>query len=174
MIRIDAAVLAIVAALGLTACPQGDVDPADGPLPTAQPPGEMDTLDQAETTPAEADRRPILTVSDTDPPHLVDTAGQAVYVLAGNDDGSRCDAACEDAWPPVQAEDAQALADPAGLQPQLGTMPRADGGNHVTWDGQPLYRYAADSGTGATAGHGVDDQWGSWSLVSPEGAPVTD
>lgn len=172
MIRINAAVLAIAAAVGLTACPQGGVDPADGPLPITQPPESMETPEQVGATPAEADRRPILTVSDTDPQHLVDTAGQAVYVLAGNDDGSQCDAECEDAWPPVQAEDAQAQANPAGLAPHLGTMPRDDGGVHVTWDGQPLYRYAADSGTGATAGHGVDDQWGTWSLVSPEGPPV--
>lgn len=172
MIRINAVVLAIAAAAGLTACPQGGVDPADGPLPITQPPEEMQTPEQVGATPAEADRRPIVTVSDTDPRHLVDTAGQALYALAGNDDGSQCDAACEDAWPPVLAEDGQPLAGPGGMETRLGSMPRDDGGTHVTYHDQPLYRYAADSGVGATAGHGVEDQWGTWSLVSPEGPPV--
>lgn len=168
MIRIDAAVLAFAVAVGLTACPQGSVDPT---IPAIEPEA-TDASDPVDATPAQAERRPIVTVSETDPPHLVDSAGQALYVLEGNADGSRCDAACEDAWPPVLAEDAEPTADPAGLEQLLGSMSRQDGGLHVTWQDQPLYRYAADSGVGATAGHGVDDQWGTWSLVSPEGSPL--
>jgi len=53
MIRINAAVLAIAAALGLTACPQGGVDPADGPLPITQPPEEMETLLRQGSVPVE-------------------------------------------------------------------------------------------------------------------------
>lgn len=171
MIRIDAAVLALAAAVGLAACQQGDVGPPDGSAPASLP-ADAEIQEPERATPAQAERRPIVTVSDNEPWHLVDSAGQALYVLDGNRDGSRCDAACEDAWPPVLAEDAEPMADPGGLQAELGTMPRQAGGLHVTWQNQPLYRYAADSGVGATAGHGVDDQWGVWSLVSPEGSPL--
>lgn len=169
--RISAAVLAIAAAGGLAACQQADVDPASGPLPVTQPDAGA-VQDPADASPAQAERRPVVVISETDPPHLTDSAGQALYVLEGNADGSRCDAACEDAWPPVLADDAEPIASPGGLGPLLGSMPRGDGGLHVTYQDQPLYRYAADSGVGATAGHGVDDQWGSWSLLSPEGPPL--
>lgn len=170
MIRTDAAALVLAAAC-LAACQQQSVDPADSPLPANQP-EIMGAPDQMAQTPAEAGQRPLVTASDTEPQHLVDGAGQALYVLEGNADGSRCDAACEDAWPPVLAEGTEPLAGPGGLDTRLGTMRRSDGSFHATYQDQPLYRYAADSGVGATAGHGVDDQWGSWSLVSPSGPPV--
>lgn len=170
MIRSNAAVFVLITTVGLTACQQESVDQADRALP----PAEQEALqpEQPMPTPAQAERRPVVTVSDADPAHLVDSAGQALYLLEGNEDGSRCDAACEDAWPPVQAEDAEPLAGPGGYETRLGTMRREDGGLHVTYQDQPLYRYAADSGVGATAGHGVEDQWGTWSLVSPEGPAV--
>ncbi|WP_407351568.1 hypothetical protein [Luteimonas sp. R10] len=116
--------------------------------------------------------RAVVTASDTDPAHLIDAAGQTLYVLEGNDDGSRCDAACEEAWPPVTVEDAEPVPG-SGLQRELlGTMPRQDGGLHVTYDGKPLYRYAADAGADRTAGHDVEDQWGKWSMVSVHGPAV--
>lgn len=171
MNRVNHTLLAIVILAAVAGCQRDDASS------TAVSPSQPDTdampaPGQSTPTPAEAERRPIVAVSDSQPAHLVDGAGQALYVLEGNDDGSRCDAACEDAWPPVQAEETQPLAGPGGYETRLGTMPRPDGGLHVTYHGQPLYRYAADSGVGATAGHGVEDQWGAWSLVTPEGPPV--
>lgn len=166
-----APLLMLAAAVGLSACQRDGGDRADTTTPATQP-QTPPVPEMAGPSPAEAERRPVVTVSEGDPPHLVDAAGQALYMLEGNEDGSRCDAACEDAWPPVLAEDAEPLAGAGGHATRLGTMQRPDGGFHVTYHDQPLYRYAADSGVGATAGHGVDDQWGSWSLVSPEGPPV--
>lgn len=174
MIRATAAIPAflLAGAVGLAACQRdaGDTDAAaDPPASDVQHPP---VPDMAAPSPAEAGRRPALTVSEGEPVHLVDAAGQALYMLEGNEDGSRCDAECEDAWPPVLAEDAEPDAGPGSHPTRLGTMRRPDGGFHVTYHGQPLYRYAADSGAGATAGHAVEDQWGTWSLVSPEGPPV--
>lgn len=168
MTRMNMGTIALAIILPLAGCqqeqPQGEAMPA-----TSDPRIDESTGPPVQTqpTPAQAESRPMLALSSTRPAHLVDGAGQAVYVLEGNDDGSRCDDACENAWPPVQAEQAQPLAGPGAMDGQLSTMPREDGGLHVTYDGQPLYRYAADSGVGATAGDGVDDQWGTWSLVTP-------
>lgn len=104
--------------------------------------------------------------------YLVDASGRSVYALEGNTGGSKCDAACEDAWPPVLTEatvDAQA----PGLQPGLlSSQPRPDGAAHVVYAGHPLYRYAGDQGAGSAAGDGVQDQWGTWHLLSSAGTFV--
>lgn len=104
--------------------------------------------------------------------YLVDASGRSVYVLEGNTGGSKCDAQCEDAWPPVltrTAIDGQA----PGLQPgMLSSQPRPDGSAQVVYAGHPLYRYAGDQGAGSTAGDGVRDQWGSWHLLSSAGTFV--
>ena len=171
MNRVNHTLLALVILAAVAGCQRDEASSAAVP-PSESETDAMPAPVQSAPTPAQAERRPILAISDSQPAHLVDGAGQALYVLEGNDDGSRCDAACEDAWPPVQAEETQPLAGPGGYETRLGTMPRPDGGLHVTYHGQPLYRYAADSGVGATAGHGVEDQWGAWSLVTPEGPPV--
>lgn len=117
--------------------------------------------------------RATLEMSGTPGSHLVDGAGSAVYVLAGNADGSKCDAACQEAWPPVLAHDALPSAGTGVEASRIGTLER-EGRRHVTYGGQPLYRYAADAGAGRTAGSGVQDQWGKWSLVGLDGRALTD
>jgi predicted lipoprotein with Yx(FWY)xxD motif len=41
----------------------------------------------------------------------------------------------------------------------LGTAPRTDGSSHVTYNGWPLYYFAADNAPGDTNGQGVNDVW---------------
>ena len=114
-----------------------------------------------------------LAMSGTPSSHVVDGAGSAVYVLAGNEDGNKCDAACEEAWPPVMAHESQPTAGAGVEAGRIGTLERA-GRTHVTYGGAPLYRYAGDAGVGRTAGAGVEDQWGKWSLVGLDGRPLPD
>lgn len=86
---------------------------------------------------------------------------------------ARCDAECEDAWPPVLTEAAVNGQTP-GLQPGLlSSQPRPDGAAHVVYAGHPLYRYAGDQGAGSTAGDGVRDRWGTWHLLSSAGTFVS-
>ncbi|MGY1529215.1 hypothetical protein [Luteimonas sp. A649] len=114
-----------------------------------------------------------LAMSGTASSHLVDGAGSAVYVLAGNTDGGKCDAACEEAWPPVLALETQPTAGTGVEGAHIGTLVRGDR-TYVTYAGQPLYRYAGDAGAERTAGAGVEDQWGKWSLVGLDGQPQAD
>lgn len=104
--------------------------------------------------------------------HLATSAGSAVYYVEGDTDGSACTGDCTRAWPPVLAGDTMPSAS-AGLQAgMMGTITRDDGARQLTYNGHPLYRYAADTAAGVTAGHGVQDQWGHWQLVGPDGEPV--
>ena len=117
------------------------------------------------------DSSAVLSMSGGPSSHVVDGAGSAVYVLAGNEDARKCDAECEEAWPPVIAGE-QRTAAGAGIEAaNIGILQRGDRA-HVTYRAQPLYRYAGDAGAGRTAGHGVQDQWGSWSLVGLDGSPL--
>ncbi|MDH5822718.1 hypothetical protein QFW77_06880 [Luteimonas sp. RD2P54] len=164
--------LALATAAALVACQE---DRADTAAPGERPGLDPDT--PMPTNPAVAagqggDVRPVVTASDTTPAHLVDASGQALYMLHDNADGSRCDTRCEGAWPPVTTRDVQPAPGEGIQNDLLGTIQRQDSTLHVTYDGQPLYRYAADAGAGRTAGHGVEDQWGEWSLVSVHGPAV--
>lgn len=115
---------------------------------------------------------PAVMVSQAAPLRLVDASGNSLYALEGNRDGSKCDAQCESAWPPVVAHGSRPSAAP-GMQPgMLGTLPRADGSLHMTYDGNPLYRYSGDMGVANTAGQGVSDKWGQWHLVGADGGFV--
>lgn len=144
--------------------PSGDAGPAPGgTAATAQPSG-----------PRHAERgNATLAMSGTPSSHLVDGAGSAVYVLAGNTDGSRCDAVCEEVWPPVLAHDEQPTAGPGVEATRIGTLVR-EGRTHVTYGGEPLYRYSGDAGADRTTGAGVEDQWGKWSLVGLDGEALPD
>lgn len=102
--------------------------------------------------------------------YITDSAGVALYRLEGDRDGSGCTGDCLIAWPPVLMGATQPSG-AAGLQGALiSSVARPDGSRQVTFGGQPLYRYAADGGVGGTNGHGVKDRYGTWRLVSPQGA----
>lgn len=101
--------------------------------------------------------------------YLTDSAGSSLYTLEDDSDGSGCVDACLDAWPPLLVGDVAPSGSERMQAGMVGTIERADGSSQVTYNGHPLYRYAADTGTGRTAGHGVEDQWGHWYLVTPEG-----
>lgn len=136
--------------------------------PAGVPAGTQDPMAQ----PGLGDGNVVLSMSGTASSHLVDGAGSSVYVLEGNTDGARCDAACEEAWPPVLTDDARPTGAAGVEQGRIGTLDRGDR-THVTYGGQPLYRYAGDGGANRTAGDGVQDQWGTWSLVGLDGSRVS-
>lgn len=113
----------------------------------------------------------VLAMSGTPSSHVVDGAGSAVYMLAGNADAGLCDQACEEVWPPLLAHHRQPTAGTGVEQARIGTLDR-EGRIHVTYGGQPLYRYAGDMGANRTAGTDVEDQWGKWSLLGLDGRPL--
>lgn len=100
-------------------------------------------------------------------PFIANSAGNALYYVDGDMDGRTCTGPCMQAWPPVTIE-AQQPSGAAGLEgAKIATITRADGMQQVTFDGHPLYRYAADAGAGSANGDGVKDKFGSWHLATP-------
>ncbi|TWT20675.1 hypothetical protein [Luteimonas wenzhouensis] len=152
---LPALALALLAGCGYDATPpERAPDPAAAGAAPAAP---------AESTPAPA-AQPLLVRED--PGHLADASGAALYFLEGNRDGRRCDDACEQVWPPVTSDVPNPSAGPGVDASAVGTLQGGDGRNHVTYGGEPLYRYAGDRGARTTTGDDVEDEWGRWRLVT--------
>ena len=100
---------------------------------------------------------------------LVDGDGYTLYVFANDDDSvSNCLDACATAWPPVAGNTAAgAGTDPASFS----SIARPDGTSQLALNGQPLYRFAADTAPGDVKGHGVEDVWFA---VGADGEPISD
>ena len=115
----------------------------------------------------------VSTLEGVEGAYVADGAGNALYFLEGDTDGSKCVDACTVAWMPVLVTAAQPSGAPGLDAARVATIQRADGGMQVTYNGHPLYRYSADSGAGSVNGHGVEDQWGHWYLLTPAGEEHT-
>ncbi len=104
--------------------------------------------------------------------YLADGSGRSVYLFtADKGSASNCYGACAAAWPPVLASGKPA-AGPGVTAGMLGTTPRRDGTQQLTYDGRPLYYFAGDKAAGSTAGQNIDHFGGEWYLVSPQGREI--
>jgi predicted lipoprotein with Yx(FWY)xxD motif len=105
---------------------------------------------------------------------LVDSDGAVLYTADQEMDGTvRCTQSCAEIWLP--------LALPRGGEPSgsddvssaLGVTERPDGERQVTFEGQPLYRFADDGGPGQVTGDGLADTFDgerfSWRVATAEG-----
>ncbi len=161
------AAIAGLAVIGLVACGANAAAPA---APTAAPAAAPTTAPAAAPTsaPAPAAKAVTLAVAQKDQlgSFLVDGEGRTLYLFTKDTkDTTNCYDKCEQSWPPLVSSDAPALKD--GIDASLlGTTKRKDGSTQVTYNGWPLYYYAADKKSGDTAGQAIGKVW--W-VVSPEG-----
>jgi len=107
--------------------------------------------------------------------YLADAEGHALYLFTNDVQGtadmpavSNCTGGCLAAWPPLltmgdPTVDGEAMAD------LLGTIALADGTMQVTYNGWPLYYFAADMEADGPTGHERGDVW---YLVQPSGEQV--
>jgi predicted lipoprotein with Yx(FWY)xxD motif len=79
---------------------------------------------------------------------------------------SKCNGSCATYWPPVKGP---VTAGP-GVTGKLGTIKRSDGSVQATYDGHPLYTYAADTAPGQAKGNGLNASGGVWHEVTVSGA----
>ena len=161
----------------LAACGQ-DVTPPDGGAtggdaaraPATSPSGQVDPT----RVDVPAGTQASLIREGGDPGYLADRSGAALYYLEGNTDGSQCDTACQQVWPPVMLGSGEdPVAGPGVQQPAVGSMQTAAGQRQLTYHGHPLYRYAGDRGARTTTGDNVKDEWGQWQLMGIDGKAAT-
>jgi predicted lipoprotein with Yx(FWY)xxD motif len=79
---------------------------------------------------------------------------------------SKCTGSCATYWPPVKGP---ATAG-SGVTGKIGTITRSDGTTQATYDGHPLYTYAADSAPGQAKGNGLNASGGLWYEMTVSGA----
>jgi len=114
----------------------------------------------------------VATSEGIDGSYVTDSAGTSLYFLEGDADGSKCVDECAQTWPPFLVTGALPSDTPGLDAAMVAVVTRPDGTTQVSYNGHPLYRYSADSGADSTSGHGVEDQWGHWYLITPAGEEV--
>jgi predicted lipoprotein with Yx(FWY)xxD motif len=103
---------------------------------------------------------------------LADGQGHALYLFeADKGTASTCTGACAAAWPPVTAS-AMPMAGGGVSQSLLGTTKRADGTEQVTYNGHPLYYFAADTGAGMVKGQGSKAFGAGWYVLDAKGSKI--
>jgi|CXWL01.1.fsa_nt_gi predicted lipoprotein with Yx(FWY)xxD motif len=177
-LRVGAALaMASVITVFLGACSSGD-DDGERALPTSPPPSQTQSAASLATregaiTPlsgvtAVTGSTTVLIATSTNGPFLTDSAGFTLYTSINDipDSGvTACVRSCSQLWPPLVV-DAGAPTGPAGLTGPLATFERSDDQRlHVTYKGQPLYRFNQDTAPGESKGNGFGN--GVWLVAVP-------
>lgn len=99
---------------------------------------------------------------------LTNAQGRTLYwFVPDTSTTSNCTGSCATLWPPVMGP---ATAG-SGVTGTLGTITRSDpAGTQVTYDGHPLYTYAADTSAGQNKGNGLNASGGVWHEMTVSGA----
>jgi predicted lipoprotein with Yx(FWY)xxD motif len=150
--------LAVLLCAALVAASCGDDDPEASPAAqsaTTTTSAASSTTSAAPSTSAQAAG---LALSDSELGSiLVDAKGRTLYLFMPDGQGdSTCYDQCQAKWPPL----AKVSAVGDGLDDSLlGTTTRKDGTTQATYNGWPLYYFAADAAPGDTKGQGIGQVW---------------
>ena len=162
-------------ALAATACSSGSSSSSTAATPaassaTAQP--NTPTAAASASSSTAAATIDLQSVSGIPGKFLVDGQGRALYLFeADKSTTSTCTGACAAAWPPVTAS-AMPMAGSGVSQSLLGTTKRADGTEQVTYNGHPLYYFAADTGAGMVKGQGSKEFGAGWYVLNAKGSKI--
>jgi len=91
---------------------------------------------------------------------LTGANGMTLYIFKKDSPGtSVCSGDCATNWPPFTAAAGGSPKAGTGVGGTFATTKRADGGEQVTYNGAPLYYFAADTKAGDVTGQGVGGVW---------------
>ena len=159
---------AALAALALTvsACASsGSSSTTSGSTPAAA--GSSPATSAAASSPAAAGGTALAVRTIGGQQVLTNSAGLTLYWFAPDTSTtSKCTGSCATYWPPVKGP---ATAG-SGVTGTLGTITRSDGTKQATYDGHPLYTYAADTAPGQNKGNGLNVSGGLWYEMTVSGA----
>jgi predicted lipoprotein with Yx(FWY)xxD motif len=165
-----AAACAAGIALAATACSSGS-----GSAGTAAPVASSATAQPSSAAPASSSAAMTIglaSVSGIDGKFLAGSQGRAMYLFeADKSSASTCTGACAATWPPVTAA-SMPMAGSGVEQSLLGTTKRPDGTEQVTYNGHPLYYFAADTGAGMAKGQGSKEFGADWYVVNAKGSKI--
>ncbi len=88
--------------------------------------------------------------------------GKTLYIFKKDTVGatsSACTGQCATNWPAFELEGNETVTAGTGVTGTIATIAAADGNKQVTYNGMPLYYYAADKAAGDTNGQGVGNVW---------------
>lgn len=100
---------------------------------------------------------------------LTDASGRAVYVL----DAPCTTPDCTSQFTPVAGHSMAKAGDTTVKSSMVGSTTGANGAKQATYNGQPLYYYTGDQGSGSTKGQGMKVGSTTAHLVSPSGSTVS-
>lgn len=91
---------------------------------------------------------------------LVGEDRKTLYIFKKDSAGkSACNGDCATKWPPFVLQEDETVTAGEGVTGTLASIVRDDGTKQVTYDGAPLYYFAADSAAGDIKGQGLNDVW---------------
>jgi predicted lipoprotein with Yx(FWY)xxD motif len=154
----------LLAACGSSAAPSTSAStPAAG--------GASPATSQQSGTNASAGTTTITTHSTSKGTVLATAQGKTIYWFAiDTPTMSNCSGTCATYWPPVFGK--AVAASGTSLPHGFGTITRSDGKVQTTYDGHPLYTYAADSAPGQASGNGLNLSGGLWWAMTPAGSKL--
>jgi predicted lipoprotein with Yx(FWY)xxD motif len=153
-------------ALAVSACgSSGSSSAASGSTPAA---GGSSSATSASSAPASSSGGTTLTARTIGSQQvLTNSEGLTVYwFVPDTSTTSKCTGSCATYWPPVKGP---ATAG-SGVTGTLGTITRSDGTTQATYDGHPLYTYAADTAPGQAKGNGLNVSGGLWYEMTVSGS----
>jgi predicted lipoprotein with Yx(FWY)xxD motif len=101
---------------------------------------------------------------------LVDGRGMTLYTLTNNGNAVSCTGPCATIWPPLTAAPGSTPVAPGVAS--IGTTASPTGGQLVTHNGLPLYRFSGDTTPASTNGEGVATFGGEWHVVKAAAGPT--
>jgi predicted lipoprotein with Yx(FWY)xxD motif len=94
--------------------------------------------------------------------YLTGADGHTLYIFTKDtkDSGkSVCNGNCATAWPPLTVASLDEVKADSGATGTLALATRDDGTQQVTYNGMPLYYYAADTAADDVSGQGIGGVW---------------
>jgi predicted lipoprotein with Yx(FWY)xxD motif len=149
--RLLAAAGVAALAIGAAACSSSSTSAGSGPPSSASAPGAAGSGTALKTATINGVRV------------VTNAHGFTLYSFAPDTAAaSKCNGACAQIWPPATGP----VTAGQGVTGKVGTITRSDGSTQATYDGHPLYTYAADTAPGQARGNNLNVNGGLWHEIT--------